>query len=156
MSRLTHQLVATALAAIFAVVSCTGEALYYLLEADSGQPVQTEGQPHEGFQHHHGDGLWHHHGPTQSSTSSAKADTPDESRTSDGEPAVRRESPGHRPHTCVALALVLQIQQSLSNTPSAVVESQHTSTCSEVDGDRRTHRFHATLGARGPPLLRVV
>ncbi len=155
MSRLTQQLVATALATIIAVVSCTGEALYYLLEADSGQSIQAEGHPHDSFHHHHGDGLWHHHGPAQRPTSSDKTDTAEKPRTFNGEPVARVDVPHRHDHSTLLLAVVSAIELSLSNAPAVVEDSQQISNCSEFAGDCVAHWFQPTLGARGPP-LRVV
>lgn len=155
MPRLARQHLASLLAAIIAVVGGTGEALYYLIEADSGQPAQTQGHQRAGYYHQHGDGLWHHHGPTHNPADVETTESFVESRVFDGLLAVRKQSPRHRSHSCFVLALVSQFQQSLVNVSTTFVAGVHVAPSYEVANCRIKRFFAPALGARGPPPLLV-
>lgn len=172
MPRYAHQSAALVLAAIFAVVGGTGEALYYLVEADrceisspepdcgradSGQLASSQDRHRKVYSHHHGDGLWHYHTPKRSRSDriarSVAVSVEDRGTPSDS--VVRKSSQDHQPHTCLVLALVSQIQQSLANAAAIHGADDHPTFCYELVDCRLTCQFRPTLGARGPPLLPV-
>lgn len=147
-----RRLAATLLAALFVVVGGAGESLYYLVEAESGLPAGQSEYQENGYFHHHGDGVWHRHGPApDDSLADAPSKPSDEIAAPD--PWLNRveSAPSHLQHSCLLLAFVSQLRQSLVPPPTSIFLVD-TRTCFVTTTDCRADGT-SLLGPRprGPP-----
>lgn len=146
MACLSYRLIATLLAATYLVVGGLGESLHYVVQSLGSAPVEQTAQSHS-LMHHHGDGHWHHHGSPASDAPDANAETTDTSNSITGE----FRTAWQHDHGCLLLALVSQLQHSVSLATSIAIAACDSAQFSVSGAPRVVGCILTWPEARGPP-----